>query len=180
MKRNLITFGLLINSLFLFSQDDPSLKGQFYLSMDSLTDWSYDVVSNDRIDTNLICRIALFRNRELPDELSMQTYGRGIRPLMIFNVYPVSMIDTVKKMSFKCKVFASCVPPNVGGDYYVLKDFVFINYSSCVDCAYANYKTDLCRANINRIISSIKERHYSSIDELLADLPIKKKELDNQ
>jgi len=174
MRKTIIVFGILINSLCIYSQDNLILEEQFNLSLDSLTDWSYDIVPNYRIDTNLICRIAIFRNKEIPDKLSQQVYGRGIRPSMIFNIYPVSLIDTIKIMSLNCKIYTSCVPPNVGGDYYVLLDYVFINYSSCVNCSSTDYKTDLCRANINRIISSIKKKHYSSIDELLADLPIKK------
>jgi hypothetical protein len=93
---------------------------------------------------------------------------------MILDVYPISLIDTVKRMSLECKISSSCIPPNVGGDYYVLQDYFLLNCTSCVTCASRNYKTDLCRGNINRIISSIKKKHYSSIDELLADLPVKK------
>jgi hypothetical protein len=175
MKTTLITLGLLMSSLSLFSQDNLHLKSQFNLSLDSLTDWSYDNVQSDIEDSNLVCRIAFFRNKEIPDELSQKVYGRGLRPLMILNVYPISLIDTVKRMSLECKILSSCVPPNVGGDYYILKDYILINYTSCVTCASSNYNTDLCRANINRILSTIKKKHYSSIDELLADLPVKKK-----
>ena len=175
MKKILITLGLLISSLSSFSQDNLHLRSQFNLSLDSLTDWSYDNVPSDKEDSNLICRIAFFRNKEIPDELYQKVYGRGLRPLMIFNVYPISLLDTVKRMSLECKIYASCVAPNVGGDYYILQDYILFNYSSCVTCASTNNKTDLCRANINRIVSRIQKKHYSSIDELLADLPVKKK-----
>ena len=174
MKKSIIIFGFLISNLCLFSQDNHQLKGQFNLTLDSLTDWSYDIVPNFRMDTNLICRIAIFRNKEIPDKLSQEVYGRGIRPSMIFNVYPIHLIDTIKKMSLECKIFASCIPPNVGGDYYVLQDYVLINYSSCVNCASSDNKTDLCRANINKILSSVSKKHYTSINDLIADLPIRK------
>jgi hypothetical protein len=174
MKKSIILFVFLISNLCLFSQDNLQLKGHFNFSLDSITAWSYDIVPNYRIDTNLICRIAIFRNKEIPDKLSQEVYGKGIRPSMIFNIYPVLLIDTIKKMSLECKIYASCIPPNVGGDYYILQDYILVNYSSCVNCASSDYKTDLCRANINKILSGVSKKHYGSIDDLIADLPIKK------
>jgi len=175
MKKHLATFGFLLSCLSIFSQENLRLQDKFNLSIDSLTDWNYDIVPKQMIDTNLIARIVFFRNKEIPDKQSQEVYGNGKRPLMILNIYPISLIDSIKEMSLDCKLFSSCVPPNKGGDYYILQDYILLNYSSCVPCASSDYKTDLCRGNINKIISGIKNKHFSSLEELLDNLPITRK-----
>ncbi|HVN58937.1 MAG TPA: hypothetical protein VMT63_11605 [Bacteroidales bacterium] len=150
------------------------MKGKSDLFIDSLSNWSYDILPNRGMDSDLVCRIILFRNKEISHGHSQQASGKGFTPSMTFNVYPVSMLDKVKRMSSECRKTSSCIAPNVGGDYFVLQDYVLINYSSCVDCASADYKTDLCRANIKRILSRIEKNHYSSINTLLDDLHISK------
>jgi hypothetical protein len=176
MKFNCI-IGLLFVSLRLFSQsDDLILNSSIQNSLDSLKLWNYDILNNDKEDSNLICKIVFFRNTPIKDQLFEKVYKTGLKPTMIFNVYPISMVDSVKKMSRLTRVTSSCLPPNVGGDYYVLKNFVLLNYSSCTLCSSSSTseKIDFCRGNVDKIVSKVKDKEYNNFVQLCNDLPIEK------
>jgi hypothetical protein len=174
MIKYTLIFVLLLRTIALFSQDNSNHNDKIVHMIDSLTDWSYDILSINQNDTNLICQIVFFRNREIQDSMTKSIYGKGLRPSMTFRVYPATMIDTIKKISSWIRRVSSCVYPSAGGDYYTLHDFVLINHSVCVECGLSHKGLDLCRGNIENILSKVKNKHYSSIGDLLNDLPVRK------
>jgi hypothetical protein len=183
--KNYLTLCLLFIWIDIFSQSSH-LDSSKINHLDSLELWSYDILTlkeNEKIrEGNPIYKIVFFRNTSIKDSLYENIIKRGhhcndngFRPAMIFNVYPMSKIDSVKKMSKWTKTLSSCSPPNVGGDYYVLRDFVLINFPSCTNCStYSDRKIDLCRDNIAKIISYISYKEYLSFEQIFNDLPIKR------
>lgn len=186
--RNIWIIGFLFISIDLFSQSNQSNQSNRDLSyhIDSLELWNYDIltISKDEKITehNPVCKIVFYRNTAIQDSLDKNAMqpgvnhnGRGLKPAIIFNVYPVSMMSKIKEMSNRVILTSSCMPPDRGGIYYVLKNFILLNYTSCTLCSTSSARlVDLCKGNIDRIISIVSDKEYKSFKQLCSDLPIKK------
>ena len=179
MNSSALKYKLIIILIFIciksWSQTDKDIYSRAELIYDSISLWSYDFWDVEPKDSLIICKIMFFRNKPVNDSLYQRVYGGKKTPSIIYSVYPVSMLDSIRTMSKHVQMFTSCAPPSIGGDYYVLNDFILINYSSCVNCASADYKSDLCRGNVKTILKSVSTNKYDTFEDLCNALPIDKR-----
>jgi hypothetical protein len=183
--KNTLILSLLFLSVDLFSQNNQPARDMTY-RMDSLELWNYDILplnKDDRIkENNPVSKIVFFRIAAVRDSMDKNLPGSGnknksagLKPAVIFNVYPVSVLVKIKAMSKKVILTSSCQPPDRGGNYYELTNFVLLNLTSCTLCATtSNRQVDLCKGNIDRILSVVANKEYKSFEKLCKDLPVKK------
>jgi hypothetical protein len=187
----ILFFILLLVKTQAFSQQDSSINFQFDINslkignelytdlkphIDSVIYWNYDILSinKDSADSNLLCTIIFFRNEPIPDSIFEKEYGKRFIPMMTFSVYPIFMEFELAKRQFDLSIISN--GKLAGTTAFKTKNFIFFQSPFYEFCYTSDYKTDYCRENINRFTNFTKSVEYKSIEQLLTDLPIKRKE----
>jgi hypothetical protein len=149
----------------MFAQNTKT--NQIKFNLDSLDLWNYDILKmdkNEKADAQEpVAKIAFFRTAVVQD--SAQKNTGGLRPAVLFYVYPATKSIKIKPLSNRIILTSSCKPPDRGGLYYVLKNFVLLNYTSCTLCSISTDKTtDLCKGNIEKILEKVTNKDYKSFE----------------
>ena len=174
--KHILIIGFLLYTFSVYPQNNQP-KVELINKTDTLSLWNYDILTltkDEKIkEINPVGKIVFFRNVAIKDSLNKN--GSGLKPAVVFYVYPVAMLVKVKALSNKVSLTSSCQPPDRGGKLYVLKNFILLNSTSCTLCSTSAEKNiDLCTANINKIISFVADKEYKSLEQLYKDLTIKK------
>ncbi len=67
---------------------------------------------------------------------------------------------------------SSCVPPDVGGDYFIIGKYIFLNDNVCLNCRKYDTGIDYCRPVINFVISKIDKNRVETLDEITGQFVI--------
>lgn len=147
--------------------------------IDTLDCWEYDLDKNYKSDRNdsisPIAIITFFRTKPLNDSISLNVYNKPWMPLMSFEIFYLKDSSFCFQESKRTVYFSSCVPPSVGGDLFIIGDFIFLNRNVCVECRKPDSGIDYCRPLINHIISKIDKNKIKTIDDITAQFSIIKK-----
>lgn len=151
-------------------------KGNF-MSVDSMEYWNYDLRTIDKgqhkDSVQPIANVIFFRSRPLQDSFSRRIYGKDWSPVMEFSIYKLSDSAFCSRRSLSTRFLSSCVPPDVGGDIIITGNFIFLNNDVCLHCRKYDTKIDYCRPVVNSLFGGLDKNKLSSIEEIVAQFPIK-------
>jgi hypothetical protein len=145
-------------------------------NIDTLSLWNY------RLDSPYVTRfqdsvkpigfISFWRTKPISNDPIL--YDQPQVPSINFEIFDIRDSSFCYQSSRLTKFFSSCVPPNVGGDVFVIGKFIFLNRSVCVSCgSYGTPNIDYCRPTINFIFSRFTENDISTLADIVRQLPIK-------
>jgi len=187
MKRVFGTCILLFFAINLFAQaprlikDDKVFPDAYnktnFNKIDTLALWHYKFEGTNKKTPNSPVPVGLltfWRIRPLYDTLYEKIYHHGWSPSISYFVFNLSDSDYCKKTSLRIRMLASCRPPAVGGDYFILGKYIFLNEQVCLECQQYDTGADFCRPVINFIISKIDERKAATLDDIFKQFVIRK------
>jgi len=186
MRQIIIILGLVISINGLFGQShSPFLvdnQTYFYAKtdynkIDSLSLWNYS------LDTNCIAKynessipigkITFWRIKPLDDGISLKIYNQLWTPRISYEIFNLRDSAFCLKQSRQTRMLSSCVPPNVGGDIFIIGSFIFFNRDVCLDCTKYDNGQDYCRPIIRQIVDKVDKSKVESLDEIVGQFIIK-------
>jgi hypothetical protein len=144
-------------------------------NVDTLARWRYRFVktSQEKSATPTeLGKISFYRTRALDDSISVKIYHQKWSPGMSYSVFNLSDSTYCIKMANHTRVYSSCVPPDVGGDYFVLGKYIFVNLSVCLNCRKHDSGIDYCRPLVNYVISKVDKNKAATLDEIFSQFVI--------
>ncbi len=186
MQRLLTLISLVL--LFKTSVGQPRIgsvfkPGDFYASktnfkfIDTLARWQYQFdtsyTGSSKDTVKSLGRITFYRTIALYDTMSRQIYDADWRPVIDFEIF--SLRDSIfcftkSKLSI---LLSSCVPPDVGGDIFIIGNFIFLNRSVCINCAKYDTGIDYCRPIVKYVFSKVGIAHIAKLQDIVKQFPIK-------
>ena len=167
----LLALGYITNGQSIYDSTDQYYSKTDFSFKDNLDVWRYKVHMYNR-NSDQIGYIILWRAE--PWDFSNAEFHSAWSPNIRFDVFRLidslsvfSDVDSIRKSS-------TCRPPEVGGDRFIIGDFIFANYQFCLTCVGLGNK-DYCRPTIKRIFENIDRTKISSLKDILNQLPIKRK-----
>jgi hypothetical protein len=159
-----------------YAPNDFHCRATDFRIIDTLSLWTY------RLDSPYVTRfqdsvkpvgyIRFWRIKSIPNTPKFYDQARG--PAIDFEIFNLKDSAFCYERSRRTIIFSSCVPPNVGGDVFVIGKFIFLNRSVCVNCgSYGTPTIDYCRPIINLIFSRFTGNDISTLADIARQLPIK-------
>ena len=146
--------------------------------IDTLEYWNYKLdlnhkpTENDKVKP--IGLLTFYRTKSIDDSVSLKTYNRLWQPSISFDIYKLSDTSFCSQKSNLIHLLSSCSPPNVGGDYFVFGNFVFLNTDVCISCSNYLTKVDYCRPVINNVFTSVTNKNVTILNDLVKQFIIKR------
>ena len=178
----LIILIFLLNSLNTFSQNNEKRKILFdtteKTSFNSINFYRNTDFDNFKDPVNWLYEIQLYDEsiKKNNNNLSLGiiklkkyfnlTINDSKRELTEFNfdIYNISDSLYCQNEAKKIKMLSSCIPPNVGGDYIEIGNFILLNRNVCLQCEDI-FNVDFCRPEINQILLIMKSKEIEKIDD---------------
>ena len=188
MKHLFFTGILLVFTLNLLAQvprlakyDDvfpAAYKKTDFSKIDTLALWNYKFVSTSKDKpagpVHVVGILTFWRTRELRDTISQKLYHHGWSPSIAYLVFNLSDSAYCKKTSLRIRMLTSCVPPAVGGDYFIIGKYIFLNEQICLECRKYDTGVDFCRPVINLVISKVDKRKAATLEDIFKQFVIHK------
>jgi hypothetical protein len=175
MKYIIIIFTFL-SSFSVLSQEigkDFDFEKKFYpvknsIQTDSLKFWTYSIDyefnrPNDSIKP--VGQIKFWRTKSIDDKKNLEIYGRPWTPSIDFDIYNITDLPFCVQAHININTASSCLSPNVGGDLFIIQNYVLINRWVCVNCIRYDNGIDYCRPTLNKILSELELTENSSLRE---------------
>ncbi len=145
-------------------------------NIDTLSLWNY------RLDSPYVTRfqdsvepigyISFWRTKPISNE--PQIYDQVQVPSIDFEIFDIRDSSFCYQRSRFTKFYSSCVPPDVGGDVFVIGRFIFLNRKVCVNCGSDGTRNiDYCRPILKFIFSRVTGDDISTLADIVRQLPIK-------
>ncbi len=164
MKKLIIIFLVFLNVLEIHAQDFDMTHEQ---NVDSLNLWEFsfskDTVNDKKIGTLILRRKEYVHSKD---------GTMKITPKISFDIYPVSMTDSISKFESERVMLLSCCYPKCGATIKSTKNFVFWSNPWSITCALDCNGIDYTRRNAELILNKVMNQSYHSIEELINDLAI--------
>jgi hypothetical protein len=149
-----------------------------FSNIDTLEYWNYKLdLTNKPTENDTVKPIGLltfYRTKSIDDSISLKTYNRLWQPAISFDIYKLSDTTFCSQKSNLLHMLSSCSPPNVGGDYFVFGNFVFLNKSVCISCSNYLTKGDYCRPVINYVFTRVTDKNVTNLNDLVKQFIIKR------
>ncbi len=176
MKYIIIIFTFL-SSFSIFSQEigkDFDFEKRYFpiknsIQTDSLKYWTYSIDyefkrPNDSIKP--VGQIKFWRTKSIDDKKSQEIYGKPWTPSIDFDIYNITDLTFCVQAQININTASSCLPPNVGGDLFIIRNYVLINRWVCVNCIRYDNGIDYCRPTLNKILSELELTENTSLREI--------------
>jgi len=157
--------GTLIFSSALRNYSDPP---------DTLALWNYQFKPAAGAKTDSVQPLGtlfLWRNKPINDRDYFSIYKSFPTPLFKFTVYNITDSAYCEKEALRGMVMSNCLPPDVGGDYFIIGNYFFINYGLCIPCRFLG--TDYCRPVLGAVLKPIDARHVTSLNDIFKQFIVK-------
>lgn len=157
----------------IYDTTDKHYRGINFGFTDDLGYWTFKFEKNRATKKNpSIGHIAFWRKQGFDDHTNKEFHSAW-SPGISFEIF--SLKDSLKalEVSKNMRSVALCETPQIGGDWFVIGNFIFVNGESCVLCYRKLNETEYCRPTINNIFSMLKVSKETSIKEIINQLPIK-------
>lgn len=150
----------------LFSQND---------FIDNFNDWKFEYypLENNNAEASPIGVINFKRVNGLEISEKLIYNNKFWFPNIEYSIYELKDSISCKRTSLIVQHKSSCVPPNIGGDYFVKGNFIFLNQHACLDCQSPSSDIDFCRPIIKSIFDSIKTNPETQLQDILNQIPLK-------
>jgi hypothetical protein len=178
-----ICFAAQINNA-VFAQYTDVLPGGTIISSSALKDYSYQpdtlalwnyqfkaFVGAKTDSVKPIGVLFLWRNKPVIDNSYLSVYKTFPTPLFEFTVYNITDSAYCKKEALKGMLISNCLPPDVGGDYFIIGNYFFVNYGLCIPCRFLG--TDYCRPVLGAVLNNVDARRVTSLADIFKQFSIK-------
>jgi len=156
--------------------NDYHRLGTAQKNMDTLSLWNYRLdltyVPARHDSATPLGFIRFWRIKPIANDpiLNEQAPPPGIN----FEIFDIRDSSFCYRSAHNAIFYSSCVPPNVGGDVFVIGKFIFLNRSACVHCGSAGAPhVDYCRPVINFIFKTLADSDISTLADIVRYLPIR-------
>lgn len=168
-KKFYIILLLVISSIKVKSQDSiVYLNYEIKEHVDSFNLWKYEL----KKDTNSNRRIGILSFKR---KMKIKTLNKvdSILPEIRFEIYPIMYIDSIQKYESARTATLSTCYPIAGASIYITQQYVFWSGPFSITASTECGGIDYTRKNAQLIIEQVKKKKFSSIEELIQNLPIK-------
>lgn len=185
MRQIIIILGLFfsINGLFGQSQSSFWVYNQSYFysktdfnKIDSFPLWNYsldtNIIAKNKESTRPIGKITFWRIKPLDDGISLEINNQLWTPTISYEIFNMRDSAFCLKQSHLTRMLSSCVPPNVGGDIFIIGSFIFFNREVCLSCAKYDNGQDYCRPIIRQIVDKVDKSKVESLAEIVGQFII--------
>ena len=162
-----------IGQTFIYDTTDNHYAGVDFSFKDDLNYWSYKLHTRKPSKKDQSIGYINFWRTEKWDDNTDKEFHSAWNPGIGFEIYNLKDSSVALKISNQTRLLSSCVPPHVGGDYFISGNYIFVNTVSCTSCYRGKNKTDYCRPTIYRIFHSIDQTKVNSLTDLIKQLGIK-------
>jgi hypothetical protein len=187
MKQTIFFFGLILLLTRVSGQNQPLVANDhdsLYYSktnfsvVDTLELWNYNLDKNYKApgkdSVKPIAQITFWRTKPIDDGLSLEIYKQLWTPFISYEIYNLSDSTYCYYKSKLTRLISSCIPPNIGGDIFMIGNYIFLNRMVCLRCLRYDTGTDYCRPVINLILSRIDKNKVATLDEIAEQFIIKR------
>ena len=157
----------------IYDTTDKHYDGVNFGFTDDLSYWTFRFQKKKATKKNpSIGHIAFWRTQGFDDNTEKEFHSAW-SPGISFEIFPLK--DSIKalEVSTNMRSVALCETPQIGGDWFIIGSYLFVNGESCVLCYRKLTNTEYCRPTVNQIFSMINVAKSSSIREIISQLPIK-------
>jgi hypothetical protein len=148
--------------------------------IENLQLWNYsiDTTYHGRESNSIksIGQLIFWRKKPMPDTLFKYIPNNLWSAAFTFDIFTIADTNYCYRWSRMTRSFSSCVPPNVGGDMIIIDKYVFLNDDICLNCERYGTKADYCRPVINYVFSKLDRSKISTIQSLVQQFVIAKRE----
>ena len=169
----LFTSTQVIGQTFIYDTTDSHYAGVNFTFKDDLNDWTYKFHSKKPSKKNRSIGYINFWRTEKWDDNTDKEFHMAWNPGIGFEIFDLKDSSIALNISRQAGMLSSCVAPRIGGDYFVVGNFVFVNSVPCVFCYRSKNNTDYCRPAIYRIFKSIDLTKVTSLTDIIQQLGIK-------
>jgi len=141
---------------------------------DTLALWNYQFKAFVGAKTDSVKPIGvlfIWRSKPVIDNSYFSVYKVFPTPLFVFSVYNIIDSAYCKKEALKGMLISNCLPPDVGGDYFIIGNYFFVNYGLCIPCHFLG--TDYCRPVLGAVLNHVDVRRVSTLADLFKQFSIK-------
>jgi hypothetical protein len=161
----------------IYDPNDLSYSKTDFTIVDSLKYWHYQLsfsVDNESKDsTKPIGRISFWRTKPFTSP-SQEVSENRWRPFIEFEIYALKDSIYCKKKSIQARIYSSCIAPQVGGDLFIISNYIFLNTQGCVNCLRESTNIDACRPTLNYLFTWVNPSHVKTIEDITKQFPISK------
>lgn len=155
-----------------YNPKDTSYRG------DAIKLWNYkfkqkDIKENDSVRS--LGSLIFYRTRPVIDSSYYKIYKKFWTPEISFDIFNISDSTFCRKLSTNTRYFSSCVPPDVGGDYFVIGQYIFLNRNVCLNCRISSI--DYCRPVVNFVFNKLDKKNLNTLTDIFKQFAIKKGEI---
>jgi hypothetical protein len=145
-------------------------------NIDTLGLWNYRLdspyVARFQDSVKAIGYISFWRTKPISNDPKL--YDPARVPAIDFEIFDIRDSSFCYQSSHNAIISSSCVPPNVGGDVFVIGRFIFLNRGVCVKCGSNDTpNVDHCRPTIDFILKTLASSDISTFADIVRQLPIK-------
>ena len=156
-----------------YDTTDKYYAGIDFTFKDNLSYWTYDFRSRKPTKKDQsIGHITLWRTEKWDDNKDKE-FHVSWNPGISFDIFNLKDSAKALELSRTMRSLTVCKIPQVGGDLFVLGNFVFVNSEPCVSCYRKLTNKEYCRPMINLLFSGIDISKISRLKDLINQLPIK-------
>ena len=152
-----------------------NLSGYKKQNLDSFNLWRYQIIpSNEKLMEAEICMILFQRTEYVFDKTKDYHHSDSLLPQITFRIFPKTYTDTLSKITEERTMMLSCCWPICGFTMETIDHFVFWADAFSITCAFSCNGIDYTRGNINKILNTVMNKDYKTVEDLLTELPIGK------
>ncbi len=141
---------------------------------DTLALWNYKYKAYVGAKTDSVEPLGvliLWRNKPVIDKDYLNVHKVLPVPVFVFSVYNLSDSAHCEKEALRGMMISNCLPPEVGGDHFVIGKYFFVNYGLCVPCVFLG--TDYCRPMLGEILHHVDAHSVNSLADIFKQFDIK-------
>ena len=156
-----------------YDTTDKHYTGIDFRFKDDLNYWTYQFKKRKATKKNLaIGHISLWRTEKWDDNKDKE-FHPSWNPGISFDIFNLKDSIAALELSKTMRSLTICETPQIGGDIFVVGSFVFVNSEPCVSCYRKLTNEEYCRPTINFLFSGINISKFSTLKDLINQLPIK-------
>lgn len=164
MKKIILIFFALIAVQRLNAQDIDFTRNQ---NVDSLNLWEFSFSRDSNNDEKV--GILFFKRKK---DIYSNDSAKKITPQITFEIYPISMANSISNFESERTKGLSCCRPICGATIITTKSFVFWSDPWSITSALNCSGVDYTRKNARLILEQVKNGSYFTIEELIGELSI--------
>jgi hypothetical protein len=88
-----------------------------------------------------------------------------------FSIYHLKDSLKAKAISNSLRKITFCTSPEIGGDYFAIGNFIFVNNVNCIRCNGPGSK-DYCRPIVQKSFLNVSQSRIASLKEIVSQFPI--------